>query len=194
MSVADGDVQAGVHEVAPAGEPGGPSVQVVGAAVPQVLRPQDPVARGPIEVDHRGQIHRDHPGQLVVGHLDGVVDAVVERVRSGRAERRLVGVEDHLVGLGADGVDRDLPASLVRPADGRGQVGRLPVDDRALAIVEMDLQSLDAEAVAHRPALVIGVPVAEELVAEVQGEVGVDAERQGVVGGQAGRARRVAPG
>ena len=51
-------------------------------------------------------------------------------------------------------------------------------------VVEVDLEPLHAEAVPHRPPLVIGVPVAEEFVAEIQGEIGVDANRQGVVGGQ----------
>ena len=85
------------------------------------------------------------------------------------------------------------PASFARPMVG-GHIGRVPVDDRALAVVEVDLQSLDAEAVAHRPALVVVVPVAEELVAEVQGQVRVDAHREGVGGGQAFEFCRGAPG
>ena len=100
------------------------------------------------------------------------------------AERLLERVEDQTLGLGADRVDRDLPARLVRPADGRRQVVGLPVDDLARPVVEMDLEPLDAQAVPHRPPLVIGVPVAEELVAEIQGEIGVDTNRQGVVGGE----------
>ena len=82
-------------------------------------------------MDHGGHVHRNHAGQLVVGHLDGVIDAVVQGVRTVWAEGRLVGVEDHLGGLGADGVNRDLPSSVVRPADGLGQVRRLPVNDGA---------------------------------------------------------------
>ncbi len=72
-------------------------------------------------MDHRRKVHGDHPGELVIGHLDRVVDAVMERVWTGRADRGLEGVEDHVVGLGADGVDRDLPARLVRATDGLGQ-------------------------------------------------------------------------
>ena len=151
----------------------------------EVVGLEHPVGRGPVEVDHGREVHGDHAGQLVVGHLDGVVDAVVERVRTGRADRRLERVEDHVVGLGADGVDRDLPARLVRAADGLGQLGRLPVEDRAPAVVERDLQALDAEVVGDRSRLAIGVPVAEVLAAgcrRVQGEVGVDPERQRVLG------------
>ena len=56
----------------------------------------------------------------------------------------------------------------------------------APAIVEVDLQPLDAEAVVDEArARAIGVPVAEELLVEVQGEIGVDAELQGVVVGEA---------
>ena len=83
-----------------------------------------------VEVDHRGDVHGDQAGQLLVRHLEGVLDPVVERIRPGRAERRLVGVEDQLQGRGAHGVDRDLPAGLVGAADGLGEVRRLPVDDR----------------------------------------------------------------
>ena len=64
------------------------------------------------------------------------------------------------------------------------EIGGLPVDDLARSVVEVDLQPLDAQAVPHRPPFVIGVPVAEEFVAEVQGEIGVDAKREGIVGGQ----------
>ena len=53
------------------------------------------------------------------------------------------------------------------------------------AVVEVDLQPLDAEVVVDRAGLARRVPVPEELLVEVQGEVGVDAEGQGVVGGQA---------
>ena len=89
------------------------ALQVFGAPVAHVVRPRDPVAAGPVEVDHRVEIHGDHPGKVRVGDLDRVVDPVVERIRTRGAERRLVGVEDHLARIGADGVDRDLPAGVV---------------------------------------------------------------------------------
>ena len=74
--------------------------------------------------------------------------------------------------------------AVVRPADGLRQVGRLPVNDGALAIVEMDLQSLDAEVVSDRAGLVVGIPVSVLLGLPVQSEIGVDAEREGIVSGQ----------
>ena len=49
----------------------------------------------------------------------------------------------------------------------------------------MDLQPLGAEAVVDRPGLARLVPVAEELLVEVQGEIGIDADLQGVVLGEA---------
>lgn len=48
----------------------------------------------------------------------------------------------------------------------------------------MDLEPLNSEAVADEARLAVGVPVAEELVAEIQGEIGVDANREGVIGGE----------
>ena len=91
-----------------------------------------------------------------------MLDPVVEWIWPGRAERSLECIEDEFLRRGAHAVDRDLPAGLVRPADRGGELGRLPVDDRARAIVQVDLQPLDAEAVADRPALAVGVPVPEE--------------------------------
>src|SRR5687768_7207344 len=105
----------------------------------------------------------------------------MERVRARLTERGLVRVENQILSLGAHGVDRYLPARLVGAADGLGQVAGLPVDDLSPSVVEVDLEPLDAEVVPHRPSFVIGVPVAEEVTAEIQGEEGVDANRQGVV-------------
>ena len=51
-------------------------------------------------------------------------------------------------------------------------------------------EPLDPEAVLDRAGLARHVPVAEELVAEVQGEIGVDTKREGILSGQRGRARR----
>ena len=81
-------------------------------------------------------------------------------------------------------MDRYLPAGLVGPGDGLCEVRGLPVHGVATAIVEMDLQPLDAKAVVDRAGLARRVPVPEELAVEVQGEVRVDAKRQGVVGCQ----------
>jgi len=80
-------------------------------------------------------------------------------------------------------VDRDLPAGLVCPADRGGELPRIPVDGVAPTVVEVDLQPLDAEVVIDRTWLARGVPVAEELAVVIQGEVGVDPERQGGVRG-----------
>ena len=76
------------------------------------------------------------------------------------------------------------PASFARPmVSVRSAGSQLMTVPQPLSSV--DLQPLDAEAVADRAGLAVGVPVAEVLRRPaVQGEVGVDAERQGVVGGQ----------
>ena len=162
--------------------------------VAQVLRRPAPSRPRAVEVDHGGDVHRDHPGELLVGHLDGVLDPVVERVRPGRAERRLVGVEDHLHGLGADGVDRDLPAGLVRPADGLGQVGRSQLKTLPQPLSRWIFSPWTRRRSPTGPGSRSAYQSPRNVVAGVQGEVGVDAERQGVVGGQARRARRGAPG
>ena len=62
--------------------------------------PEHPVGLA-VEVDDRRDVHRYHPGELLVGDLDGVLDPMVERVRAGRAYRRLVRVEEHVDGRGA---------------------------------------------------------------------------------------------
>ena len=53
-----------------------------GTEVAEIVPLQHPVGRRPVEVDDRGQVHGDHASKLVIGHLDGVIDAVVERVRT----------------------------------------------------------------------------------------------------------------
>ena len=177
-------MQPRVHEVAPAADLRLDVCRwVVAVEIGQEVVIHDPV-RFAIRVDHRGKVQRDHAGQLLVGHLDGMLDPVVERIGPGRAERRLECIEDEFLRRGAHAVDRDLPAGLVRPADRGGELRRLPVHDRARAIVQVDLQTLDAEAVIDEARLPIGVPVSEELLVEVEREVGVDAKRQGVVGGK----------
>ena len=176
-------MQPRVHEVAPAGEPADLVAGVVPVDLGQELIVRQPVGSA-IQVDHRGDVHCDHAGQLLVGHLDGVLDPVMEWIRPGRADRRLEGVEDQVLGRGAHGVDRYLPAGIVRPTDRGREIRPIPEHGCARAIVEVDLQPLDAEAVVDGAGLARHVPVPEELVAEVQGEIGVDAKRQGVVGGQ----------
>ena len=82
------------------------------------------------------------------------------------------------------------PASFARPIVAVRSAGS-QLHDRARAIVQVDLQPLDAEAVVDAsPARDRRVPVPEELLVEVQGEVGVDAKRQGVVGGEASSSSR----
>jgi hypothetical protein len=49
----------------------------------------------------------------------------------------------------------------------------------------VDLHPLDAEPVVDGAGFAIGIPVAEEVLVEVEREVGIDAERQGVVRGKA---------
>ena len=177
------DVQPSVHEVVPAGEPAEPVIGIVAAEPGQDAFVQDPIGSA-IEVDHGGNVHRDQASQLLVRHLESVLEPVMERIRPGGPERRLVGVEEQLQRRGAHGVDRYLPAGLVGPGDGFCEVRWLPVHRVATAIVEMDLQTLDAKAVVDGAGLARRVPVPEELAVEVEGEVRVDAKRQGVVGGQ----------
>jgi hypothetical protein len=112
------DVQPRLDEVLPATEPADLRLRIVGALA-HVLVPLQPVARHAVGVNDRHQVHVDHARQLVVAHLDGVLDAVVERVGTARAERRLERIEDEVLCLGAHGVDGDLPARVVRSADGR---------------------------------------------------------------------------
>ncbi|MEX0625316.1 MAG: hypothetical protein WD402_02100 [Chloroflexota bacterium] len=178
-----GDVETCVREFPPAGQPGRLATQVR-----QRIRLAQPVGNGGVQVNHHRDLHGDHPLELGIRHLDGVLDPVAERVRPGRAERRLEGIEDHLLSLGAHGMDRDLPPGLVRRGDGAVQLIRLPQEVQLGTVVEMDLQALDAEPVGNRARFAVGVPVAEMGTADrrlVQGEVGVHPQREGLIGGQA---------
>ena len=70
-------MQAGVDEVAIAEEPGVLLAGRVAVELGEDILGLQPV-RGAVELDHDRDVHGDQAGQLRIGHLEGVLDPVVE--------------------------------------------------------------------------------------------------------------------
>ena len=131
-----------------AGQGGAAGVQPV-----STVRPEQAIAEGPTPVvdmadqEGRRDAERLHPGNLVVVKNAAVLNPVPECVATLSVGAPLIGVEHHIDGGIAIGVDTDGPAVVVqradqgldlfgriveRPAVGRVQIGRSLIAGQAL--------------------------------------------------------------